>query len=76
MQKDKDSLKQWQEDRKNLAGRGGGDGILDARSAEGWAQLRSSTKDLQLAKLDQQIELMKESNRLAAEREKFEVLKF
>lgn len=75
LQKDRDSLDKLKSDRDVIAGRGANN-ILDARTTEGWAQLRSSVKDPQLAKLDEQIALMKEANRLAAAGKKEEVFDF
>ncbi len=49
--------------------------MLDARTAEGWAQLRSNANP-QLQKMDQQIKLLEEANRLAREGKKEEVFDF
>ncbi|WP_428305505.1 hypothetical protein [Lacipirellula sp.] len=71
-----DRLKALQEDRKTVEGRSGKDKFLDARTVEGWAQLRRGAEDPQLARLDQQIEEQRETNRLLRDRERGSVLNF
>ncbi|WP_428303912.1 hypothetical protein [Lacipirellula sp.] len=76
LQGNDDRLKALKEDRKELESRSGKDKILDARSVEGWSQLRSNVKDLQIVKLDRQIELMEENNRLQQEKARGTVINF
>lgn len=74
LQKGRDELDKLRGDRDRLADRRD-PSMLDARTAEGWAALRS-TVNPQLQKLDRQIALLEEANRLAKEKPKEEVFPF
>ena len=69
----KDQIGRLKSQRDSLAGRTGNGPMLDARTAEGWAALRSSVRSPEIAKLDEQIALMKEANRIAADKQDEEV---